>query len=89
MTLDFLSRNDASPVPKIPQIGVKEYLTVSIPIQNFATIPLGFPEPSILIKRKQDFLVEVKYAKMNLCDLKVILDPRKNSFPGNFQFTEF
>ena len=35
---------------------------VSIPVQNFATIPLGFPEPSILIKRKQDLLVEIKYA---------------------------
>ena len=35
------------------------FLTVSIPIQNFATILLGFAEPIILIKRKQGLLVEV------------------------------
>ena len=57
-------------------------LTVSIPIQNFATIPLGFPEPSILIERKQDLLVEIKCAWMNLCALKVIVDPRNKFISG-------
>ena len=34
MTLDFLSRNDASSVPKIPQIGVKDIFRIAF----FATV---------------------------------------------------
>ena len=83
------SKNDGNYVNLIERNLTVSGLSVSIPIQNFATIPLGFPESSILMKRKQELLVEIKYAKMNLCALKVILDQRNKFISGFFRFTEF
>ena len=62
--------------------GLDPDLTVSIPIQNFAKIPLAFPDSSILIKHMQDLLVEIKYAWMNLCALKVIIDSSNEFISG-------
>ena len=47
-------------------------LTVSIRSENFATIRLGFPEPSIVIKRAQDFLVKITHAYMKLFDVVIM-----------------
>ena len=62
----------------------KNPLTVSIRSENFATIRLGFPEPSILNKWSQYFQVKVTHANLILYDDKVMITLRKNLISGSF-----
>ena len=59
-------------------------LTVSIRSENFATIRLGFPEPSIVIKRVQDFLVKITHAYIIHFDVGIMNMSMNNFISGSF-----
>ena len=59
-------------------------LTVSIRSENFATIPLGFQEPSISNKWVQYFQMKVTHAYLIIYDGKVMIKLRKKIISGSF-----
>ena len=59
-------------------------LTVSIRSENFASIGLRFPEPSILNKCAEYFQVKISHGYMIVYDIKIMSTLRNNLISGSF-----